>query len=242
MAQYAWQKGFRRAATCHDGSLYADRLQQAFVDEFRKLGGIVTAQEAVAPANTDMQPLLARVAGSSPDFFYYPIFIAAGAQITTQAKQVPGMENVQLAGSDGIFSPDFLKAAGDAALGFVWSSPDLSAFGAAYALMQKKYEDRYGMKVEAPFHAHAYDAASIILAAIETAAIQSGSTLLIPRRGVYDAMAATTDFQGLTGNLTCTATGDCADPKIAVYAAVSADPATWSPGAAADSNPKKVWP
>jgi branched-chain amino acid transport system substrate-binding protein len=32
-----------------------------------------------------------------------------------------------------------------------------------------------------------------------------------------DAMYATKDFPGLTGNLTCTPTGDCADPKIAVY-------------------------
>jgi len=55
-------------------------------------------------------------------------------------------------------------------------------------------------------------------------------------------MIGTKDFKGLTGNLTCNATGDCADPKIAVYVGVSADPATWNPGAAADSNPKKIWP
>jgi branched-chain amino acid transport system substrate-binding protein len=243
MAKYAYEKGFRKAATCHDGSLYADKLQQVFADEFKKLGGNITAQEAVSPTDTDMKPMLTRVAATSPDFFYFPIFIAAGAQIASQAKQVPGMESVQLAGADGIFSPDFVKAAGDAVVGFNWSSPDFSAFGAGYADFLKKHESKYGIKVEAPFHAHAYDGASIIFASIEKVAIKgSGGSLVIPRKALHAAMAATKDFKGLTGNLTCTATGDCADPKIAVYAGMSSDPATWNPGAAADSNPKKIWP
>jgi len=242
MAKFAWEQGYKKAATCHDGSLYADKLQQVFAEEFKKLGGTITAQEAVAPTDTDMKPMLTRVAATGPEFFYYPIFIAAGGQITAQAKQVPGMENVQLAGADGIFSPDFLKAAGDAALGMVWSSPDFSAFGGGYADFLKKYEAKSGSKPLAPFHAHAYDAANIIFAAIEKVAIKSGDTLIIPRKALRDAMISTKDFKGITGNLTCTPTGDCADPKIAVYKAVSADPNTWNPGAAPDSNPKKIWP
>jgi len=242
MAKYAWEKGFKKAATCHDGSLYADKLQQVFAEEFKKLGGTITAQEAVAPTDTDMKPMLTSVAAGTPEFFYYPIFIAAGAQITSQAKQVPGMENVQLAGADGIFSPDFLKAAGDAALGMVWSSPDFSAFGGGYADFLVKYKAKSGSAPLAPFHAHAYDGATIILNAIEKVAIQSGDTLLIPRKALAAAMIATKDHKGITGNLTCTATGDCADPKIAVYEGMSADAATWNPGAAADSNPKKIWP
>ena len=72
-------------------------------------------------------------------------------------------------------------------------------------------------------------------------ACPDGSTV-IPRTALRDAMLATKDMKGLTGNLTCSATGDCADPKIAVYEGMSADAATWNPGAAADSNPMKIWP
>ena len=243
MAKFAWEKGFKKAATCHDGSLYADKLQQVFAEEFKKLGGTITAQEAVAPTDTDMKPMLTRVAAGAPDFFYYPIFIAAGAQITSQAKQVAGMEKVQLAGADGIFSPDFLKAAGDAALGMVWSSPDFSAFGGGYADFLVKYKAKSGSAPLAPFHAHAYDAANIIFAGIEKVAKKtSDGGLLIARKELIAAMFATKNLKGITGNLTCTATGDCADPKIAVYQCMSADAATWNPGAAADSNPKKIWP
>jgi|YNPBryantNP2012_1023418.scaffolds.fasta_scaffold00148_17 branched-chain amino acid transport system substrate-binding protein len=243
MAEFAWQKGFRRAATVHDGSLYADKLQQVFADKFRELGGTITAQEAVGPEDTDMKPMLTRVAATKPDFIYYPIFIAAGAQITKQAREVPGLENVQLAGADGLFSPDFLEGAGEAVLNFYWSSPDFTAFGAGYKEFLQKYETKYGTKVLAPFHAHSYDATMMIFAAIEKVAVKDpDGTLHIGRQALRDALFATKDFKGLTGNLTCTPTGDCADPKIAVYQCMNADPATWNPGAAPDSNPKKIWP
>jgi branched-chain amino acid transport system substrate-binding protein len=243
MAEYAYGAGFRRAATVHDGSLYADKLQQVFANKFKELGGEVVAQEAISVGDTDMKPMLTRVAAQNPDFIYYPIFIKEGGQITKQAREVAGLETVQLAGADGIFSPDFLEAAGDAVVGFNWSSPDFSAFGAGYQGFLDKHKAKYGEDTLAPFHAHAYDAANIIFAGIEKAAIQGDDgSLLIPHKALYDAMIATKDFQGLTGNLTCTPTGDCADPKIAVYVGKSADPASWNPGASPDSNPMKIWP
>ncbi|MCS6845314.1 MAG: branched-chain amino acid ABC transporter substrate-binding protein [Caldilineales bacterium] len=243
MAKYAYEKGFRNAATIHDGSLYADKLQQVFAEEFKKLGGNIVAQEATDPNETNMGPMLTRIAAAKPDFIYLPIFIAAGGQVTSQAKQNPDLANVQLAGADGIFSPDFLKAAGDAAKGFLWSSPDFTAFGSGYADFLKKHEAKYGEKVLAPFHAHAYDAYNLIANAIEKVAVDCGGGVIqIPRQALRDAMISTKDMKGLTGNLTCTPTGDCADPKIAVYEGVSADPATWNPGADANSNPRKIWP
>lgn len=244
MAKYAWGAGYKNAATCHDGSIYADKLQQVFAEEFKKLGGNITTQEAVSPTDTDMKPMLTKVAATNPDFFYYPIFVAAGASITSQAKQVSGMEKVQLAGADGIFTPDFLKASGDAVVGFLWSSPDLTAFGPAYQTsFLPGYKKACGTDPTNVFHAHGYDATNIIFAGIEKVGIKNADgSVLIPRKALVQTMLATKGFQGLTGSLTCTATGDCADPKIAVYQATSADPASWKPGADATSNPKKIWP
>ena len=243
MAEFAYGKGFRKAATVHDGSLYAEKLQGVFADEFAKLGGEIVAQEAIGPQDTDMKPMLTRVAAASPDFMYLPIFVAAGGQVVRQASEVPGMAGVALAGADGIFSPDFLKAAGDAALGMFHSSPDFSAFGAAYPALLEKYEAAYNTKPLSAFHAHAYDAFNIIANSVEAVAQKcDDGSLLIGRQALRDSMISTKDYAGITGNLTCTATGDCADPKIAVYEMMNTDPASWNPGAADDSNPKKIWP
>ena len=208
----------KKAATIQDGSVYAEQLAAVFAETFKKLGGTITAQEAVAPTDTDMRPVLTKIATGKPDFIYYPIFIAAGGHITRQVKEVKGLEKIALMGADGIFSPDFYKAAGETAIGMYHSSPDFSAFAGGYANFKEKHRKKYAQEPLAPFHAHAYDAAMIIFAAIEKVAKKgSDGSLTIGRQALRDALYATKNFKGLTGNISCDKFGDCADPKIGVY-------------------------
>ena len=230
-----------RAATIHDGSPYAQGLANVFADNFKKMGGTITSQEAVSPTDTDMKPVLTRIASGKPDLVYYPIFIAAGGFITRQAKEIEGLKSATLMGADGLLSPDFAKAAGDAAKGMYLSSPDLTpeALGPRYTQeFLPKYQKKFGQKPTAGFHPHSYDAAMIAFAAIQKVAKSDGGSLYIGRQALRDALFATKGFKGLTGTLTCDANGDCADPHIAVYQVVSANPATWEPG----KDPKKVFP
>jgi len=218
-AQFAFnQLKVKKAATIHDGSVYAEQLQAVFAETFKKLGGSITSQEAVAPTDTDMRPMLTKIATGKPEFLYYPIFIAAGGHITRQVKEVKGLEKVSLMGADGIFSTDFYKAAGETAIGMYHSSPDFSAFGAGYKAFLEKHQKKYGEKPIAPFHAHGYDAGMMIFAAIEKVAKKApDGSLHIGRKQLRDALYATKNLKGLTGNITCDPYGDCADPRIAVY-------------------------
>lgn len=55
-AEFAYNElGLRKAATIHDGSPYAESLQQVFADVFKELGGTVTSQEAINVGDTDMK-------------------------------------------------------------------------------------------------------------------------------------------------------------------------------------------
>ncbi len=230
-----------RAATIHDGSPYAQGLANAFAENFKKMGGTITSQEAISVGDTDMHPVLTRIATGHPDMIFYPIFVAEGGFITRQAKEISGLGGVTLFGADGLFTPDFLKAAGDSAKGMYWSSPDLTpeTLGPNYTkVFLPKYEKKYGEKPTAAFHPHSYDAAMMVFAAIRKVARQQGGSLYIGRKALRDALFATRNFKGLTGTLTCNPYGDCADPHIAVYRCVSADPASWNPGV----DPKKVYP
>lgn len=216
-AKFAWEfLKVKVAATIHDGSLYADKLQQVFAENFKQLGGTITAQEAIDPNQTDMHAVLTRIAAGKPELIYFPIFLPAGGFIIRQAKETAGLENTKLMGADGLFSPDVVKAAGDAVEGFYVSSPYVS--GPAYDAFVAKYKEKYGKEPISIFHAHAYDAFMMIAAAIEKVAVKDADgTLHIPRQALRDALYATKDFKGLTGNLTCSPTGDCADPHIAAY-------------------------
>jgi branched-chain amino acid transport system substrate-binding protein len=212
--------GITQVATINDGSPYSDGLVGAFEENFTALGGTITAHQAVGPDDTDMRPVLTDIATTNPELLYFPVFTKAGGFIATQSKEVSGLENVKgLMGADGLFSPDFIAAAGSAAEGMYLSSPDFSAFGSAYQeQFLPAHEAKFGEKPISAFHAHAYDAYNMILAAIEAVAVQDADgTLRIDRQALRDALLATTDFQGLTGSLTCDPYGDCADPRIAVY-------------------------
>lgn len=235
------QLKLKKAATIHDGSVYAEQLQAVFAETFKKLGGTITSQEAVGAGDTDMRPVLTKIATGKPEFIYYPIFIAEGGHITRQVKEVKGLEKVALMGADGIFSPDFYKAAGDTAIGMYHSSPDFSAFAGGYGDFLAKHQKKYGEKPLAPFHAHAYDAAMMVIAAIEKVGKTApDGTLHIGRQALRDALYATKNLKGLTGNITCDQYGDCADPRIAVYKTgadnikklVMPDKPFWKPGEA----------
>jgi branched-chain amino acid transport system substrate-binding protein len=207
-----------KAATIHDGSPYAEQLQAVFANQFKKLGGTITAQEAISPTDTDMRPVLTKIATTKPDIIYLPIFVAAGGHVVRQSKEVSGLEKTVLMGADGVFSTDFYKAAGEPAIGMYHSSPDFSAFAGGYKDFLAKHQKKYGQKPLAPFHAHAYDAAMIVFNSIEKVAKKApDGTLYIGRMALRDALLATKDHKGLTGNLTCDKYGDCADPKVGIY-------------------------
>lgn len=204
-----------KAATIHDGSLYADKLQAVFADNFKKLGGTVTLQTSVTIGQTDMSSVLASIATGAPELIYFPIFMPEGALIIKQARTTPGLEKTSLMVADGLYSPDVMNAAGSDVEGVYASSPLVQ--GPDYDAMVAKYTAKFGAPINI-FHAHAYDGYNLVKAAIEKAAVQQpDGTLYIPRQGLRDAMAAIKDFKGLTGVLTCSVDGDCANPIIGVY-------------------------
>ncbi len=216
-----------KVATIHDGSLYADQLQQVFSTKFSSLGGTITEQTSVDPNATDMSSVLASIATGSPEMIYFPIFMPAGALIIKQAKTTPGLEHSYLMGADGLFSPDVAAGAGSDIEGFLVSSPAVS--GDAYSAFLTKYQTKFGTGPVNIFHAHAYDAFNILKAAIEKVAVkESDGTLYIPRNALRDAVRNTVSFKGLTGTLTCNETlavagtdikfpGDCSATGMAVW-------------------------
>jgi branched-chain amino acid transport system substrate-binding protein len=227
----------KTAATVHDGSAYAEALQQVFADEYKKLGGTITVQEAVSKGQTDMKPVLTAIAATKPEVIYYPIFVAEGGFITAQAREVPGLENVALIGSDGMFSADMLKGAGPAAEGMYLSSPDFTAFQAGYQDFLAKHTAKYAGNPLSVFHAHAYDATNILFNALEKVAVTApDGTIYVPKKALRDAIYATKDHKGLTGTLSCGQYGDCGAPIIAVYQVTAENVANLS------LPTKPVWP
>ncbi len=84
------------------------------------------------------------------------------------------------------------------------SGPDLAFTGATYEQFLADYEEILGQAPLSAFHAHAYDAANMIFDAIEQVAqTDAEGNTVIGRQALRDALYATSNFDGITGNLSC---------------------------------------
>ena len=241
-AAYFWnQMRCRSLAAIHDGSPYAVELVREVGNRFKELGGTVTAVEEVAPTDTDMRPLLTRIATAKPCAVYFPVFTAAAARIVRQFWQIKGLEDTKPIGSSTLISPGFLTAAGDAAVNVVFTNPDVSpeAMGKRYPELVKKYMAKYGEKPIQSYHQNAYDGMAVALMGIEKVAVrdEAGNTY-IGRKALRDALFATKGFDGMSGEITCNEHGDCAGFKFAAYKFVDSDPSSFEIG----KNPIRIYP
>lgn len=214
VAHFAFREaGWQTASTIHDGSPYADGLQQVFADTFTEEGGTIAKQEAIQVGDTDFKPLLTDLAADEIDGLFFPIFVAEGGLITAQARTVPGLADTGLAGADGMFTPDWIEAAGaDNAEGVFISGPDLTAFADPDFYENDflpAYQEKFGEEPQSVFHAHSFDAMNLVADAIEKIGFDDGGTFKIPRTALKDELFATTDAPGIVGAHTCDENGDC---------------------------------
>jgi branched-chain amino acid transport system substrate-binding protein len=213
-ATYSYEElGAKKAVTIHDGDPYTEGLANAFGTSFKELGGEIALATAISKGDTDMRPVLTEVAATKPDVVFFPIFQPEADFIVKQAKDFPALADTKrLMGADGILSDTFIEI--KETEGMYFSGP-ATPTGPAYEEFVGKYEQKYGEKPIQSFHAHAYDAANVIFAAIEKVAVRDDDgTLHIDRQKLMDELYATKGYQGLTGTLACDEFGDCADAKI----------------------------
>jgi branched-chain amino acid transport system substrate-binding protein len=215
-AEFAYNElGATTAATIHDGSPYADQLQQVFAGRFQELGGTVTFQGAVNVGDTDMRTVLTSVAADSPDVLYFPIFEPEGPFIVAQSSEITGLEDTILMGADGLLADSFPENSGPNVVGMYLSGPYVS--GASYDDFLAKWDAKFGGVPPSGFHAFAFDGTNILLDAIaKVAVVDDDGTLHVGRQALRDAIAGVTDYTGLTGRL------DCSDDDYSAFGITNA--------------------
>ncbi len=207
--------GATKAAMIHDGDPYTEGLATQAQMAFEARGGEVVFFTGVDKAETDVRPVLTEIAAAGPDVLFFPIFQPLGDFIAQQAQEIAGFEDIILMGADGLLSETYVTLPFTQDMYFSGPARESTA---AYDALVTQYEALYNEKPVQAFHAHAYDAAAMLMTKIEEVAEeQDDGALHIDLRALRDAIYATQNFPGLTGTLTCNEFGDCAQPRIAVY-------------------------
>jgi branched-chain amino acid transport system substrate-binding protein len=217
-AIFAFQQlGVTKAATIDDGDLYTRGLADTFEGAFTELGGQVVLAAAVNKGDTDMRPVLDAVVASGAELLFFPVFSPEGDYIILQAREMEGLEDITLMGAEGLYVDATVELLGQAAVGMYFITP-ATPEGPAYDVFVSRYETKHNEPpTSGPYLAHTYDAANLLLSAIEAVAVQDkDGTLRIGRQALRDALYATAGYQGLTGRLTCDAYGDCGAIRLQV--------------------------
>ncbi len=164
-------------------------LSAGFVEEAKKNGAEIVANLSFALGEKDFSPMLTKVKPLKPDVLYSTGYYSEGALVAKQAKDL-GL-GVQIVGQEGFDSPMFLKIAGDAANGVIITT-DLNRDDKREIVkwFMKEYRERYKMEPDM-VGASTFDAVYILASAIKKAGED-------PKK-IRDAIAATKDFEGLTG-------------------------------------------
>ena len=205
--------GLREMAVFHDGDPYTSGLANAFTVAFEQWGGTVMIA-TVNKGDTDMIPVLTQVAAAGPDGLFLPLFPDEGAQIIRQIGQVAGLGEVTLIGGAAMLDFEFLAI--PESEGMYLASPELhfedsvnEATGKSGGDIAAAYQEQYNEAPGSVYMAHAYDATTMLLRAIEEVAVAQGDTLYIDRARLREALSGTADFSGIIGQLTCDEFGDC---------------------------------
>ncbi len=221
VAQFAYNElGLRKIAAIHDGDPYTSGLTGAFAIEFQALGGS-TVIESVNKGDTNMIPVLTRIAASSPDGLFLPLFPGESAHVVRQIGQVAGLDDVSLISGGASLVSEFLAIPESEGIYFPSTELDFGgnvneATGKSSAALTADYQARYGEPPSTAYLAHAYDATTILLRAIETVAMVDGETLSIDRAELRAALTGTAGFQGIIGAISCDEFGDCGTGRIQI--------------------------
>lgn len=206
--------GVTKAATINDGDTFSQGYKDVFAQVFTELGGEIVLDATINKGDTDMQPVLRTVAALQAETVFLPLFPAEGALIVRQSKQVADLENISFIAGGSLRTDDFISSVGPDGRGiyFIGSAPPPK--GAANDALVSKYVARYGEPPQTATYGFAYDAASLLLNAIEAVGVQErDGTVHIGRQALRDALYAT-DLEGVTGRLACDAYGDCGVVKF----------------------------
>ncbi len=221
-ARFAYDElGLRTIASVHDGGPYTSGLAEAFNSAFQEIGGAATIH-SLSRGDLDMVPLLTGIAEGSPDGLFLPLFPAEGIQIMESAGQVAGLEDVTLMGGAALLVTEVLSLPQSEGVYFMGPEVDFGsntneATGKNNDELVASYEDRYNESPTSAYLAHAYDATTILLRAIEETAVAEGDILYIDRAKLRENLSGTSSFGGIIGSITCDEFGDCGTGRIVVY-------------------------
>ena len=196
----------KRAAILKDiRNDYSVGLAKSFTDTFTALGGTISTEVAYSEGDKDFRGQLTQVKASKPDIIFVPGYYTEAGLIAQQAKE-QGITQ-PLLGGDGWESPKLLEIGGAALEGSYYCNHYFA--GAPIPRIQEfvaKFKTKFNEEPDS-IAALAYDATKVLAAAM-------GRTANLDKKDIRDQIAATKDFEAVTGTINFDANRNPVKPAV----------------------------
>jgi len=209
------EEGVESVYILDDKETYGKGLADQVQKSAEELGIQVIGREGVDTTAANFRSVMNKIAQEDPDAIYFGGIIENNAAQLIKDKVGAGMSNddVLFIGPDGIFVDTLLSQGGEATEGAYVTfgglpESELSDEGQQFV---QEYESRYDDDVQ-PYTAYAYEAANVMLDAIERASGEGEVT----REAVLQQIFATEDYHGVLGTWSFDEDGDTTLTELSV--------------------------
>jgi branched-chain amino acid transport system substrate-binding protein len=210
-ANWSKQLGATKAYILDDTQLYGHGIAVFYQQTAQKIGlQVVGGPEGIDPQASDYRALAQKIRGAGADVVFFGGITPNNAGKLWQDLRDTLGQDVKLMGPDGIYEQAFIDAAGQAAEGsyITFGGVPPSKLTGKGAQWYSQYKQQFGGEPEA-YAAYAYEAASVVIQAIQNAGGSCATHNSAQCRGaVRDAIFNTKNFDGVLGNWSFTDTGD----------------------------------
>ena len=198
-------------AVIDDRTAYGQGVAQEFAKAVEAAGGTVVAKEFTTDKATDFNAILTTIKGKKADVVFFGGMDAVAGPMLRQMKSL-GI-NAKFMGGDGICSTELVKLAGDAVSdNQVFCAEAGGVEGQAKVGMdafKTKFKAKFGTDVQV-YAPYVYDGVKVMVAAMVKAGSSDPAKYL-------PALAATKDFQGVTGPISFDEKGDIKNGALTLY-------------------------
>ena len=185
---------------------YSRGLGQFFEENFTKLGGKVIQTQSYTQTDQDFSGQLTAIRSVNPDVIFLPGYYGQVGVISKQSKQL-GIK-APLLGGDGWDAPQLWQLGGEALNGsYMANHYSIDDPSPAVKKFVADFKTRYSNTAPDAIAALAYDAMRVLGDAVRRAGTTDGAKL-------RDAIAQTSNFQGVTGNISINAERNAVKPAV----------------------------
>lgn len=198
-------------AVIDDRTAYGQGVAEEFSKAAKAAGGTITENQYTTDKATDFTAILTQIKSKKPDVIFFGGMDAVAGPMIRQMKQL-GIKS-KFMGGDGICTTELPKLSGGAMTDGMVVCAEAGGVDASQEAGLDKfkadYQKRFGIPVQI-YAPYVYDAVNVMVAAM----VKAGSA---DPKVYLPVLAKTTDYKGVTGNISFDEKGDIKNGALTLY-------------------------